>query len=297
VTVTVAVIDVGSHTVRLLVAGEKDGTIAPVREAKRVLGLGVEVEREGLISEEKLEQVASCVRSFARIARKLGSSRLETVVTAPGRQSENGAELVEALVAAVGGGPVRVLTPDEEGELAFYGALEGAGALPEPLAVCDVGGGSTEVVVGTRSDGPGWVRSVDIGAVRLTGRLLAEDPSRDTALTAARAEVDSELEPFIPPPLQSALATGGTARALRKLAGPRLGREELEDSLLLLGRRSSSRIAKSFGIDQERARTLPAGALILAAVQERLGVPLTVSRTGLREGAVRMMLAEAEAAA
>jgi exopolyphosphatase/guanosine-5'-triphosphate,3'-diphosphate pyrophosphatase len=294
--VTIAVIDVGSHTVRLLVANEQDGAIAPLREEKDVLALGMEVERLGSISPEKLAQTAARVRSYARIARKLGASRVETLVTAPGRQSENGPELVRLLVDA-SDGPVRVLTPDEEGRLSYYGALEGAGALPEPLAVCDVGGGSTEIVVGTRSDGPAWVRSVDIGAARLTRRMFGTDPPGDAALASARAEVEAELYPFTPPLPQAALATGGTARALRKLVGTSLGPDEFQAALLLLGRRSSSRMAKTFGIDRERALTLPAGAIILSAVQDRLGVPLTVSRTGLREGAVRMMLAEAAAAA
>lgn len=294
---TVAVIDVGSHTVRLLVAvREKSQDMRVLREAKAAVGLGADVERFGRISEEKLAETGAHVHSFARMARKWGAARIEILVTAPGRQSENGTGLARILQEA-GGVPVRVLSPDEEGRLAFTGATHGALMSDDTVAVCDVGGGSTEVVVGTREGGPVWVRSIDIGALRLTGRMLPEDPPGAAALAAARAATESELDPFTPPLPQVALATGGTARALRKLVGSSLGPEELETVLSLLARRSSARIAKTFGIHHERARTLAAGAVILAALQQRLGVPLAVSRTGLREGAVRVMLDEAVAAA
>jgi exopolyphosphatase/pppGpp-phosphohydrolase len=93
------------------------------------------------------------------------------------------------------------------------------------------------------------------------------------------------------------LAAGGTARALRKLVGDTLGADELAHALEILGERRSTRIAKAFGIDRGRARTLAAGAVILAEVQRRLSVPFQVSRAGLREGAVLTMLDEAAEAA
>jgi exopolyphosphatase / guanosine-5'-triphosphate,3'-diphosphate pyrophosphatase len=292
----VCVIDVGSHTVRLLVASRENGRVSALREEKASLALGAEIERLGRISDAKLVETADLVRAFVRIARKAGAERIETVVTAPGRQSANGEKLVRLLIEA-SGSAVRVLSPDEEGRLAFAGAVHETKTAGESVAVCDVGGGSTEVVVGSRTGEPAWVRSVDIGAVRLTSRVLAEDPPSAEALALASLETEREFESFTPPLPKSALAAGGTARALRKLVGDTLGAEELGEALELLRERRSSRISKTFGIDRGRARTLPAGAVILVAVQRRLGIPLQVSRAGLREGAVLAMLDEAAEAA
>jgi exopolyphosphatase/guanosine-5'-triphosphate,3'-diphosphate pyrophosphatase len=291
----VGVVDVGSHTVRLLVAEQKRGALEPVREERAALGLGVEVEQLGLISKEKLEETSDQVRGYARLARKTGVDVLEVIVTAPGRQSRNGRELVLELARATGA-PVRVLSADEEGRLAFAGAIAGSDLIGDSIAVCDVGGGSTEVVVGTRRDGPAWLRSFDVGAVRLSGRYLSGDPPRKTGVNAARDEVAAALEGLAPPLPQCALATGGTARALRKLVGSNLGPQELEAALGISLARPAGKVAKAFGIDRERARTLPAGVLILSAVQERLSVPLQVVRAGLREGAVLALLQEAAAA-
>jgi exopolyphosphatase/guanosine-5'-triphosphate,3'-diphosphate pyrophosphatase len=291
----VGVVDVGSHTVRLLVAEQKRGALEPVREERAALGLGAEVEQLGLISKEKLEETSDQVRGYARLARKAGVDVLEVIVTAPGRQSRNGRELVLELARATGV-PVRVLSADEEGRLAFAGAIAASDLAGESIAVCDVGGGSTEVVVGTRRDGPAWLRSFDVGAVRLSGRHLLGDPPRKTDVDVARDEVVAALERFAPPLPQCALATGGTARALRKLVGSNLGPQELEAALRISLASPAAKVAKAFGIDRERARMLPAGVLILSAVQERLSVSLQVVRAGLREGAVLALLQEAAAA-
>ena len=295
-TMNVAVIDVGSHTVRLLVASREEGELRALREQKAALGLGVEIEQHGRISDTKLHETVAQVRAFARSAREAGAVRIETIVTAPGRQSENGPALVELLAEATRT-PIRILSPDEEGRLAFDGAVQGAELVADTIAVIDVGGGSTEVVVGTPAGGPVWVRSVDIGALRLTGRSLAMDPPSARCLERAMREVEQELAPFTPPLPQAALAAGGTARALRKLVGSTLRPGELDAALELLSEQKSGRIAKAFGIERNRARTLAAGAVILQALQHRLGVPLEVSRTGLREGAVLAMLDELAAAA
>jgi exopolyphosphatase / guanosine-5'-triphosphate,3'-diphosphate pyrophosphatase len=171
-------------------------------------------------------------------------------------------------------------------------ALEG-----ESVSVCDIGGGSTEIAVGSRSGEPAWVRSVDVGALRLTERYLDHDPPSGKALGLARLAAAREFASLTPPLPKAGLAAGGTARALRKLVGEELGPSELESAIGLLRKEKSARIAKSYGIDRGRARTLIAGVLILEAVQRRLNVPLRVSRTGLREGAVLAILNEAAAEA
>jgi len=294
--VNVAVVDVGSNTVRLLVARREGSELVALDEGREHLFLGEDVERDGRLSAARIDEAAECVAGFVHSARVLNASAVEVIVTAPGRQGANGDELVRALVAA-GGAPVRVLSADEEGELAFAGALAAAEDQPGSVAVVDVGGGSTEVVVGTTEGGPAWSRSLDIGAVRLTARFLTEDPPGKRALAAAREDVEEHLDGFAPPLPQAALATGGTARGLRKLVGKELDAEGIEAALAILAKRPSAKTAKTFGLHERRARTLAAGAIVLAALQERLGVPLQVSRAGLREGAALALLDELAASA
>ncbi|MBA3717969.1 MAG: hypothetical protein H0W87_07075 [Actinobacteria bacterium] len=290
----VGIIDVGSNTVRLLVATCAGNRLVPVLEHRAFLGLGEEVENYGWISDVKLREAACCVRDQAAEARAHGAHHVEVVVTAPGRQSANASELVSALAAAARTS-VRVLGPEEEGRLSYFGVLAGLDEVPESIAVCDLGGGSTELVVGTPA-APAWERSIDLGAVRLTHRLDLADPPGKEILPAAREEVHRMVEGLTPPLAKAGYVTGGTARALRKVAGRKLGRKQLERAEALLCKRSSAEIAKRFEIDPRRARTLLAGCLILAEVQERLAIPLEVAKTGLREGAALEVLAELVAA-
>lgn len=292
----VGIVDVGSNTVRLLVASREGAALVPVREEREHLFLGEEVERHGRLSASRIADAARCAGEYARLARGLGAVSVDVLVTAPGRQSANGRELVRALTAA-SAASVRVLSADEEGRLAFAGAVAAASPLSQSVAVCDVGGGSTEVVVGTVAGGPAWTRSLDLGAVRLTERFFAGDPPGRKALAAAGEELERRLEGFAPPLPQVALAAGGTARALRKIVGQTLGADDLDEALRLLGKRPSQKLAKAFGVHERRARTLAAGAIVLAGVQRRLGVPLQVSREGLREGAAFALLDELAASA
>lgn len=291
-----AIVDVGSNTVRLLVAVSDGANVEPVREEREHLLLGRAVERDGRLAAARIEDAARCTAAYARLARGLGAREVEVIVTAPGRQAGNGADLLRALAEA-SGARVRLLSPDEEGRLAFAGAVAAAESVAGSIAVCDTGGGSTEVVVGTVRGGPAWTRSYDLGAVRLTERFLPEDPPGKRALALAREEVQRQLSGFVPPLPQAALAAGGTARALRKMAGRTLGPAELAEALRELCRRPSAKTGKAFGLHEHRVRTLPAGTIVLAAVQERLGVPLEVSRAGLREGALLALLAELSASA
>jgi exopolyphosphatase/guanosine-5'-triphosphate,3'-diphosphate pyrophosphatase len=280
--VRVAVVDVGSNTVRLLVSNAGRAEV----NRRAMLRLGAEVEQTGALSERKLVEVADCVADFVATARKRGADRVEVLVTSPARQAANGAELVERLAAA-SLAPVRVLSAVEEGRLAFVGALAATPGSPKKtIAVCDVGGGSAQVVVGTRRAGAAWARSIDLGSMRLTSRVSAGDPPGDDAVARARAEVERHLEGFAPPLPQSALAVGGSARAVRALVGPKLGPAELAEAVALLAQTPATQVVAEHGVDPERAPTLAAGAVILSAIQERLGVPLRVARGGLREGAV-----------
>ena len=95
--------------------------------------------------------------------------------------------------------PARVVSPEEEGRLAYEGAVAAFPDLPATVAVCDVGGGSTEIAVGTPDAGPAWLVSLDIGSLRLAHRFLEADPPGKKALAAAHADVAETLEGITPP--------------------------------------------------------------------------------------------------
>jgi exopolyphosphatase/guanosine-5'-triphosphate,3'-diphosphate pyrophosphatase len=290
----VAAIDVGSNTVRLLVATLEDGSVRPVREERTAVGLAREIERTGRIPDEKIERAAQVARRYARDAAKLGAVRIEVLVTAPARQSGNGTELVEAIASATRL-PVRPLSAEEEGRLAFAGVVSTFPVPPASIAVVDVGGGSTQLVFGTAA-GPVWFRTLDIGSLRLAQRHLVHDPPRSEELDELRASIEEAFSGHASPLPRCAVATGGTARSLRRVVGRTLGAKQLAKAEALLSSAPADELAETFRFPLWRAKTVLAGVLVLAEAQRRLGVPLVVARAGLREGAVLESLTEEQAA-
>jgi exopolyphosphatase/guanosine-5'-triphosphate,3'-diphosphate pyrophosphatase len=280
----VAVVDVGSNTIRLLVgAGTVDG-ITAVARGKRVIGLGADIERFGAISAPKLAETVGCVAGFVEDARAAGAVLIDVVVASPGRQAQNADQLVH-LLSRTTNIDVRVLTQEEEARLAFEGALVGA----EPsgsVAVCDVGGGSAQIAVGTVDGGPAWLRSIDLGSLRLSARIPHGDPPTRKEVARLRWEARLAVSKLTPPLPGEAVVVGGAARALRKLVGRTLGAEELDRALEMLRRTPTDELARRYDVDLWRARALPAGAAIVTEVQSLLGVQLAVGRGGLREGVV-----------
>ncbi|MGH2977340.1 MAG: hypothetical protein ACRDKC_03060 [Gaiellaceae bacterium] len=271
----IGVIDVGSNTTRLLVADAGADGLVPLDKAKVRLSLGEEIERFGAVSDVHVAAVAQAVREMAGAARSKRVTSLDVFLTAPGRQASNAPELVTALSRAAGT-QARVLTKEQEGTLAYRGAvLTATTQLPSRIAVCDIGGASTEIAVGSPAAEPEWIESVDLGSVRLATR--AGD------MPAEAEEAFAHLEP---PLVETALAVGGSARAARRLVGSELGEAELAEALRLVETSPPREIARRFGVDRARAEILPAGVVLLAEVQRRLGTPLHVCDGGIREGAV-----------
>jgi exopolyphosphatase / guanosine-5'-triphosphate,3'-diphosphate pyrophosphatase len=279
----IGVIDVGSNTTRLLVASTGPAGLVPLDTQKLRLALGAEIEHQDAVSAVHVAAAAKAVREMAGTARRRRVASLEVFLTAPGRQATNADELVAALSRAAGV-QARVLTKEQEGTLAYRGAVLTADIpLPERIAVCDIGGASTEIAVGSPAGEPDWIESVDLGSVRLTAR--AGD---------MRAEAEDAFAGLRPPELEAALVVGGSARAARRLVGAELGEEELAEALRIVEATSPREVSRRFGVDRARAEILPAGVILLAEVQQRLGVALSVCSGGIREGAV---LASAEALA
>ena len=292
--VRVAVVDVGANTLRLLVAVPDGRSVATVYREKAQLGLGEEVERYGYISDLKCAEAVDVARAQTRRARQLGCERIEILVTSPGRQSANSDEFADALAKGTGV-PVRILSSEEEGMLAWDGAVAALDDPPRTVAVCDVGGGSAQVVVGATASGPAWVRSVDLGSLRLTTRLLSDDPPSVGAIAEARGAAAKAFETVVPPVAQLGLAAGGTARALQRVEG-RLDADGLEDAIEMLAATKRSKITKRWDIPPQRAATLLAGTILLAEAQRRLGIPLELASGGVREGSVLALFRESAAA-
>jgi exopolyphosphatase/guanosine-5'-triphosphate,3'-diphosphate pyrophosphatase len=219
-----------------------------------------------------------------QLARELGATDVRAVGTAAIRRAANGAALVGAVRAACGL-EIQVLSGEEEARLAFIGA---AGTLDHrpagELGVVDVGGGSSELVVGSAPDQISWCTSFAVGSGDLADDVLCSDPPTLAELRAARARVAAATEGLIVPRPAEAVAVGGSAASLCRLAGPRLDAEAFEGAFALLAAHPAGEIASRFALDVVRVRLLPAGLLILQAASELFGASLQLGCGGIREG-------------
>jgi exopolyphosphatase / guanosine-5'-triphosphate,3'-diphosphate pyrophosphatase len=217
-------------------------------------------------------------------------------VTAPGRQSSNVDEIVDVLEDATHA-PVVVLSAEDEGRLAWSGAVSLLSDPPESVTVVDLGGGSCEVAFGRPEDGPTWVCSRDAGALRVTRSLLPSSRPSARELAYARARVLELLDGISPPPSDLALAVGGTARAVGRVVGSRYGAGKLDALAERLVDESPEAVTAGLDISPGRVETLLGGTLVLSEIARRLHAKLEVTRGGLREGAALALAHAASAAA
>jgi exopolyphosphatase/guanosine-5'-triphosphate,3'-diphosphate pyrophosphatase len=295
--VRVAVVDVCSNSVRLLIASVKRGTdIRDLGRERVYLRLGDDAYRIGRIGARKLDVLAEVADRYARRARAARVERLETIVTAPGRQATNAEEIVDLLADATSA-PVVVLGAEDEGRLAWEGAVARTSLTTEVVAVVDLGGGSCEGALGTLSTGPTWVHSRDAGALRVTRTFLpsARPTARDVA--AARDGVRELFQGLDLSPPDVGLAVGGTARALARILGVRFGARKLDALADRFAAEGVCTVTRGLDISPERGSTLLGGTLVLSEVSRRLDTKLTVGRGGLREGVALALARVASAAA
>ena len=287
-----ACIDIGSNTTRLLVA-EPDGTgaLREVATARALNRLGAGRAGDGTLAPERLASVAHHVASHVEAARAHGAERIAAVATAAVRGAPDSSAVVEQLEAAAGI-PVLLLDGDTEARLAFAGATCAVSPRPDgSIAIVDVGGGSTELVVGSCAGGPVWATSIAIGSGLLAEAELHADPPTAAQLDRMRALAAAALAQVDPPPAAAAWAVGGSATSLAQvLGGGDLSRAALARALDALCNEPAATLAARHGLHPERMRMLPAGLVILDAAAERLGVGLQMARGGLREGVILAML-------
>jgi exopolyphosphatase/guanosine-5'-triphosphate,3'-diphosphate pyrophosphatase len=279
-----ACIDIGSNTTRLLVADCGSGELAPIHQQRVFTHLGRGRLDDGTITSHKLEEVTSVVADQVARARELGAEDIRGIATAAIRDAANGSELA-AIIRESCGIEVEILTGEREAWLAFLGAARTLDHVPHgELGVVDVGGGSSEMVVGSLPDRVSWSASFGVGSGDLTESRLHSDPPSADELAEARAVIDQALSRLEVPQPSEAVAVGGSAASLRRLAGSLLDAEAFRRSLRLLAGEPARVIARRFDLDIERVRLLPAGLLILQAAAERFAAPLRVGIGGVREG-------------
>ncbi|MDQ6816865.1 MAG: hypothetical protein M3018_05585, partial [Actinomycetota bacterium] len=238
-----ACIDIGSNTTRLLVADCGGERLLEVHQDRAFTHIRRGIQPDGTVAVSKLEEVAAVVCEQLRRARALGAQEVCGVATAAIRRAGNASALLE-LIRVSCGLAIEVLSEREEARLAFVGAARTLQHTPAgELGVVDVGGGSSEMVVGTAPDRVSWSTSFGVGSGDLADGCLHSDPPSRSELAEARRRVAAALEGIEVPRPAEAVAVGGSAASLRRLVGPRLDREAFRRSLRLLASERSSVLA------------------------------------------------------
>ncbi|GGC15737.1 Ppx/GppA phosphatase family protein [Cellulomonas carbonis] len=290
----VAGIDCGTNSIRLLVADvdEATGTLVDLDRRMEVVRLGQGVDRTGLIAPEALERTLDATRRYAAICDELGVEHVRFVATSASRDARNRQDFVDGVHRAIGVLP-EVVSGEEEAALSFRGATGVlAGAHPGPFLVVDLGGGSTELVLGTTSPVAAW--SMDVGCVRMTERHLAGDPPTAAELSAASADVEAALDTASRHvPLGRTATLVGLAGTVTTVTAHALDLDEYDpaaiDGAVLPTDRVLRSCAELVGMTRSKRSRLPymhpgrvdvigAGALVWSAVVSR--VRSEVARAG-----------------
>ena len=295
----VAAIDCGTNSIRLLVADVDAGagTLTDLDRRMEVVRLGQGVDRTGRIAPEAMARTLDATRRYAQVCRDLGVEAVRFVATSASRDAENRDEFVAGVREALGVEP-EVIGGVEEAALSFRGATGVLGATHDgPFLVVDLGGGSTEVVLGERE--PEAAYSMDVGCVRITERHLLSDPPTAEQVAAAEADVRAALDvaaqhvPLGRTATLVGLAGSVTTITAHALALPAYDRDAIDGAVLavddvvaacddLLARHHDARSALGF-MHPGRVDVIGAGALVWRAVVERVRSEVAASGGTLTE--------------
>jgi hypothetical protein len=286
-----AAIDIGSNSIKMTL-GRPDGAggVDQIDWASEVVRLGHDLDRTGRLDEERVVLAIDTIGRFAAHAKALGANRILTVATEATRTAQNGASFLDRLRAQTGI-DVRILNGHEEAALTFRG-LAASTDVSGPVVVADIGGGSTELIVardGVMQD----AQSLRLGSGRLTDRLVASDPPSADELVACEAEAAAAFESAtramaLPAGGESRLViVGGTGEFMVRLvpAGDEITLPAVRQILSRLLELPAAELAAEIDIPEARARVLPAGVAIVAAIAE-LTQPdrIEIARAGIRVG-------------
>ena len=296
----VAAIDCGTNTIKLLIATvTADGLNEDVREA-RMVRLGQGIDRTGVFAEEALQRAFGAIDEYATLIREHGVEKVRFVATSATRDAGNAAAFIDGVRARLGVTP-EVVTGAEEAALSFGGAVRNLRGTPEPpVLVIDIGGGSTELILG---DGPalgvGESDSMDIGSVRLHERHLRSDPPTREEIEACVRDIDAHLDdcPVDPAAANTVVAVGGTmiqlAMGLLELAAyDRTATDHAEvapeDVYRLVDRLLAMTVEERLALPwmhPGRADVIAAGGVILSRILRRSRVEsLLVSESDILDG-------------
>jgi exopolyphosphatase / guanosine-5'-triphosphate,3'-diphosphate pyrophosphatase len=303
----IAVVDIGTNTTRLLVADVDGGRLREVERRTKITRLGDGVDATGRLSEAAIQRVLATCERYALAIREHGAERAVAVLTAAVRDADNGAEF-EQLLRERFGFEARTITGEREAHLTYLGATS-ARSYPSPLVVVDIGGGSTELVVGKGSKVTFHV-STRAGSVRHTERHLQTDPPTQAELDECRAAVRREIEDHVPDELRKSVADGlavaGTATSFaaidqrlepydrERVDGYRMTPAGCERILTMLAELPLEQRRAVPGLHPERAPTIIAGGLILIESTRMFGLEsFEVSDHDILEGAALEAAAQA----
>ena len=287
----VAAIDCGTNSLRLLVADvdRRAGTLAEVDRRMEIVRLGQGVDATGRLAEDALARTLQALTSYARIVAAAGATAVRMVATSATRDAANAADFVAGVRGVLGIAP-EVLSGEEEARLSFLGAtLElaaGPGRAQPPYLVADIGGGSTEFVLGDPARVTAAV-SVDIGCVRMTERHLRGDPPAPAEVAAARADIGAALDVVAAKiPVAGARTLVGLAGSVTTVAALALGLDGYDAARIHHSRIGAGQVreqtARLLAMPQAdraqlavmhpgRVDVIGGGALVLTAIMDRFG--------------------------
>lgn len=303
----VGAIDCGTNSIRLLVADVEGGVLHEVVREMTVVRLGEGVDRTGAFSSAALERTFAACDAYAQTLEGAGVARLRFVATSASRDVSNREEFISGVRARLGVEP-EVISGAEEAGLSFRGAVEGLQStqLATPVLVVDIGGGSTEFVLGVRE--PSAAVSVDIGCVRMTERHLLGDPPLPDEIARVELDVEDAIERagrVVPlDEARSLVGVAGTVTTvvalvhdlpvydparIHGLTATVAQVEEVTSRLLAMtrGERAALPVMHPGRID-----VIGGGALVLRAIVRRVGLPVVASETDILDGVARSLADE-----
>ena len=285
--VRVGVVDLGTNSTRLLVADVAGGAVHELRRETVITRLGQGVDATGELADEAVARVTAALEGFERIRRELGPVTTVALATSAVRDARNGGAF-RALLKERFGLEARTIPGDEEARLSFLGATSARPPGGPPTLVLDIGGGSTEFVVGTPGEDPGFFVSTQAGGVRQTERHLHDDPPPQEQVADAALEVQLIIEEAVPAELRASTAEGiavaGTATSLAaidqelepydpdKVQGYQLALGECERMLALLAGMPLEERREVPGLHPDRAPTIVAGTVIMLEAMRAFGL-------------------------
>lgn len=237
----IAGIDCGTNSIRLLIAEPVDGGLRDVHREMRIVRLGEGVDATGRFAPQALERTRAALADYTELMVTHGVSRVRMVATSATRDAANRDVFfdmtAQVLAKAVPGAVAEVITGQEEAHLTFRGAVGELDSAEGPFVVVDLGGGSTELVLGDPVDGVSASYSANVGCVRVTERCLHSDPPTAAEIAAARAVVRDLLDEALQVvPVQHARTWVGVAGTMTTLSALALGMTEYDSAAIHLSR-------------------------------------------------------------